>query len=88
MDKLPSALVIVDPRKEQIAIKEANKMGIPTICLADTDCDPDSIDICVPGNDDAIRSIRLFLNKIADAILEGQPSLKIEENSQVLQESA
>jgi len=88
MEKLPSALVVVDPRKEQIAIKEANKMGIPTICLADTDCDPDSIDICVPGNDDAIRSIRLFLSKIADAILEGQPSLKIEENSQVLQESA
>ena len=61
-------------------------MGIPTICLADSDCDPDLIDICVPGNDDAIRAIRLFLSKAADAILEGQPSVKIEEDNKVLQE--
>lgn len=88
MDKLPAVLVIVDPKKENIAVKEANKIGIPTICLADTDCDPDLINICVPGNDDAIRSIRLFLSKIADAVLEGQPSSKIEEDSEVLQESA
>jgi small subunit ribosomal protein S2 len=88
MDKLPSVLVVVDPKKEHIAIKEAIKMGIPTICLADTDCDPDLIDICVPGNDDAIRSIRLFLSKIADAVLEGQPSVKTGEDDKVLQESA
>ena len=88
MEKLPSVLVIVDPRKEHIAMKEACKAGIPTICLADTDCDPDLIDICVPGNDDAIRSIRLFLSKVADAILDGQPSVKAEEDIKVLQESA
>jgi small subunit ribosomal protein S2 len=55
--------------------------------LTDTDCDPDLVDICVPGNDDAIRAIRLFLNKTADAILEGQPSAKTEEDSKVLQET-
>ena len=87
MNKLPSVLVIVDPKKEHIAMKEAIKMGIPTICLADSDCDPDLIDICVPGNDDAIRAIRLFLSKTADAVLEGQPSVKAdEESSKVLQE--
>ena len=86
MNKLPSVLVIVDPKKEHIAIKEAIKMGIPTICLADSDCDPDLIDICVPGNDDAIRAIRLFLSKTADAVLEEQPSVKTEEESKVLQE--
>lgn len=86
MNKLPSVLVIVDPKKEHIAIKEAIKMGIPTICLADSDCDPDLIDICVPGNDDAIRTIRLFLSKTADAVLEEQPSVKIEEESKALQE--
>ncbi len=86
MNKLPSVLVIVDPKKEHIAIKEAIKMGISTICLTDTDCDPDLLDVCVPGNDDAIRAIRLFLNKTADAILEGRPSTKIEEDK-VLQES-
>ncbi len=89
MEKLPSVLVIVDPKKEHIAVKEAIKMGIPTVCLADSDCDPSLIDICVPGNDDAIRAIRLFLCKIADAIIEGQqPSNNIEEDSKVLQESA
>lgn len=88
MEKPPSVLIIVDPRKEHIAMKEAIKMGIPTICLADTDCDPDLIDICVPGNDDAIRSIRLFLNRMSDAVLEGQPSSKIEEDNMVLQEQS
>ncbi len=86
MNKLPSVLVIVDPKKEHIAIKEAIKMGIPTICLADSDCDPDLIDICVPGNDDAIRAIRLFLSKTADAVLEERPSVKTEEENKVLQE--
>ncbi len=86
MNKLPSVLVVVDPKKEHIAIKEAIKMGIPTICLADSDCDPDLIDICVPGNDDAIRAIRLFLSKTADAVLEERPSVKTEEENKVLQE--
>lgn len=72
MTSLPSALIIVDPRHEHNAVSEARKLGIPTVCLADTDCDPDMIDVCVPGNDDAIRSINLFLTKTADAILAGK----------------
>jgi len=69
MASLPGALVVVDPKHEHIAVSEAKKLGIPTVCLADTDCDPDMIDICVPGNDDAIRSVELFLTKTADAVL-------------------
>ncbi|TLD41663.1 MAG: SSU ribosomal protein S2p (SAe) [Candidatus Jettenia ecosi] len=72
MTSLPSALIIVDPKHEHNAVSEARKLGIPTVCLADTDCDPDMIDVCVPGNDDAIRSINLFLTKTADAILAGK----------------
>jgi len=75
MTSLPGALVVVDPRYEHNAVKEAKKLGIPTVCLADTDCDPDMIDICVPGNDDAIRSINLFLTKTADAVLAGKEQL-------------
>jgi len=72
MTSLPGALVIVDPKNEHNAVSEAKKLGIPTVCLADTDCDPDLIDILVPGNDDAIRSIDLFLTKTADAVLAGK----------------
>lgn len=74
MDKLPDVLVIIDPKKEHIAVQEANKLGIPTVSLADTDSDPDLVDLCVPGNDDAIRSIKYFLEKIVDAIIEGKES--------------
>jgi small subunit ribosomal protein S2 len=72
MYSLPSALIVVDPKNEHNAISEARKLGIPTVCLADTDCNPDIVDICVPGNDDAIRSINLFLIKTAEAILVGK----------------
>ncbi len=72
MSSLPGALVIVDPKHEHNAVSEAKKLGIPTVCLADTDCDPDMIDILVPGNDDAIRSVDLFLTKTADAVLTGK----------------
>ena len=72
MHKLPDVLVVIDPKKEHIAVQEANKLGIPTVSLADTDSDPDLSDVCVPGNDDAMRSIKYFLEKIVDAILEGK----------------
>ena len=72
MNSLPGALIVVDPKHEHNAISEAKKLGIPTVCLADTDCDPDMIDICVPGNDDAIRAINLFFTKTADAVLAGK----------------
>ena len=71
MDELPGAVFIVDPKKENIAVKEARKLGIPVIAIADTNCDPDEIDYIIPGNDDAIRAIRLICAKIADACIEG-----------------
>lgn len=75
MMELPGALIVVDPKREITAVREANKLGIPTICLTDTDCDPDLVDICIPGNDDALRSIEVFLSKMSDAIVEGKVDL-------------
>jgi small subunit ribosomal protein S2 len=72
MDRLPSLVFIADVRREQIAVKEANKLGIPIIAMVDTNCDPDAIDYVIPANDDAIRSIKLISNKLADAVIEGQ----------------
>jgi len=72
MRGLPDLIFIVDQAKEEIAIKEANKLGIPVICLADTNANPDGIDYIIPGNDDAIRSIKLITSKLADAVLEGK----------------
>jgi len=71
MDKLPGALVVVDQRKEIIAVREANKAGIPVVCLLDTDSDPDMVDIPIPGNDDAMRAIELVLKELCDSIEEG-----------------
>lgn len=72
MDRLPGVLYIVDPKKEYIAVKEAKKLGIPTVGIVDTNCDPDDIDFVIPGNDDAIRAIKLITMKIADAVIEGR----------------
>ncbi|KFZ39719.1 MULTISPECIES: 30S ribosomal protein S2 [Thermoactinomyces] len=72
MKKLPDAIFVIDPRKERIAVAEARKLNIPIIAIVDTNCDPDEIDYVIPGNDDAIRAVRLFTGKIADAILEGK----------------
>lgn len=71
MNNLPGALFVIDPRREDIAIAEANRLGIPVVALTDTNCNPDNIDFVIPGNDDAIRSVRLFAAAIADACLEG-----------------
>lgn len=71
MTGLPGAMFVIDPRKEGIAINEANRLGIPVVALTDTNCDPAGIDFVIPGNDDALRSIRLFAGAIADACLEG-----------------
>lgn len=72
MRGLPELIFVVDQAKEEIAIKEANKLGIPVICLADTNANPDGINYIIPGNDDAIRSIKLITSKLADAVLEGK----------------
>ena len=72
MKKLPGALFVVDPRKEHIAILEAKALGIPVVAIVDTNCDPDEADYPIPGNDDAIRAVKLIASKIADAVLEGR----------------
>ncbi|MCI9457173.1 MAG: 30S ribosomal protein S2 [Oscillospiraceae bacterium] len=72
MNKLPGALFIVDPRKEKIAVSEAKKLGIPVVAIVDTNCDPDEIDYVIPGNDDAIRAVKLIAQTMADAIIEGR----------------
>ena len=72
MKKLPGALFIVDPRKERNAIAEARKLHIPIVAIVDTNCDPDEIDYVIPGNDDAIRAVKLIAGKMADAVLEGK----------------
>ncbi|MBN2283212.1 MAG: 30S ribosomal protein S2 [Deltaproteobacteria bacterium] len=71
MKGLPGALFVVDPRKEQIAVKEGRNLGIPIVAIVDTNCDPDDVDYIIPGNDDAIRAIKLFSSRIADAVIEG-----------------
>jgi len=75
MDSLPGAVFVVDARQEQIAVKEANKLGIPVVAIVDTNCDPDGIDYIIPGNDDAIRAIRLISSLMANASLEGKERL-------------
>ena len=79
MKKLPGALFIVDPRKERIAVQEARILGIPIVAIVDTNCDPDEIDYVIPGNDDAIRAVKLIAGKLADAVLEGKQGEQMEE---------
>ncbi len=79
MTKLPGALFIIDPRKERIAVAEAKKLGIPIVAIVDTNCDPDEIDYVIPGNDDAIRAVKLLTAKMADAIIEARQGEQLEE---------
>src|SRR5690606_37802240 len=72
MSRIPDALFVVDPRKEKIAVSEARKLGIPVVAIVDTNCDPDEIDYVIPGNDDAIRAVKLLTETIANAVLEGK----------------
>ena len=72
MNRLPGALYVVDPRKERIAVAEARKLHIPIVAIVDTNCDPDEIDYVIPGNDDAIRAVRLLTSRMADAVVEGR----------------
>ena len=79
MKKLPGAMFVVDPRKEHIAVTEARILGIPIVGIVDTNCDPDEIDYVIPGNDDAIRAVKLIAGKLADAILEGKQGEQLED---------
>lgn len=84
MNRLPDAIFIVDPRKERIAVAEARKLEIPIVAIVDTNCDPDEVDYVIPGNDDAIRAVRLLAGKMADAIIEGRQGEQYnEEDSEV-----
>src|ERR1700758_4428958 len=80
MDRLPSAVFIIDPKKEKIAVEEAQRLAIPIVSIVDTNCDPTGIDYAIPGNDDAIRAVRLITSRMADAILEGAGTLAKEES--------
>ncbi len=86
MRDIPGALFIVDPRKERIAVAEAKNLGIPVVAIVDTNCDPDEVDYPIPGNDDAIRAVKLIASKMADAVLEGRQGEQMEDES--VQEAA
>jgi small subunit ribosomal protein S2 len=82
METLPSSVFIIDPRKENIAVAEAQRLGIPIVAIVDTNCDPTGIDHPIPGNDDAIRAVRLITSRVADAILEGRGTLTKSEDEE------
>ena len=88
MKKLPSCLFIVDPRKERNAIAEARKLNIPSVAIVDTNCDPDEIDYVIPGNDDAIRAVKLIAQTMADAIIEGRQGTDAAETEAVEEKDA
>ena len=81
MKKLPSCMFVVDPRKEHIAVLEARTLGIPIVAIVDTNCDPDDVDYVIPGNDDAIRAVKLIASKIADAVLEGKQGVQMTDSA-------
>lgn len=92
MDELPGAVFVIDPKREKIAVREARRLQIPVIAIADSNCDPDEIDLIIPGNDDAIRAIRLITSKMADACIEGhalaEQRLREEDQQRKEQEAA
>ncbi len=79
MQDLPDVMFVVDPRKEHIAVLEARRLGIPVVAIVDTNCDPDEVDYIIPGNDDAIRSVKLISSKMADSVLEGKQGTQVQE---------
>jgi small subunit ribosomal protein S2 len=83
MTRLPDALIVIDTDKEQIAVREAQRLGIPIIAVVDTNCDPEGIDYIIPGNDDALRAVRLFAAKFADAVIEGQQMVKAAQEAEI-----
>ena len=88
LNKLPSALFVVDPRVEKNAIAEARKLGIPVVAIVDTNCDPDEVDYVIPGNDDAIRAVKLIASKMADAVLEGRQGVSFAEEPETAEVDA
>ena len=86
MKKVPDLMFVVDTRKEKIAVQEAHTLGIPIVAIVDTNCDPDEIDYVIPGNDDAIRAVKLIASKVADAVLESKQGEQ--DNAEVAEENA
>ncbi|MNL71308.1 30S ribosomal protein S2 [compost metagenome] len=84
----PDVILVVDPRKEQLAIKEARKLGVPVVGMVDTNCDPDEVDYIIPSNDDAIRSIKLIISTMANAVLEGREGKQDEAEATAAAETA
>ncbi|NLO10727.1 MAG: 30S ribosomal protein S2 [Clostridiales bacterium] len=82
MKKLPDAIFVVDPKKERICIQEAHNLGIPLIGIADTNCDPEELDFVIPGNDDAIRAVKLIVSKMADAVIEANQGVQLTDNTE------
>jgi small subunit ribosomal protein S2 len=83
MNRLPDALFVIDSNKEQIAVREARKLGIPVVAVVDTNCDPTEVDFVIPGNDDALRAIRLFTSKVAESIIEGVQAATDKQSSEL-----
>src|ERR1041385_1185598 len=83
MSRLPDAIFVIDSNKEQIAVREARKLGIPVVAVVDTNCDPSEVDYVIPGNDDALRAIRLFASKIADSVVEGNQAATDKQQAEV-----
>ena len=91
MTRIPDVMFVVDPRKEKIAIQEAHILGIPVVAIVDTNCDPEEVDYVIPGNDDAIRAVKLIASKISDAVIEakqGEQQAEAEENAEVTEAEA
>ena len=85
MDKLPDVLFVIDPKNEKIAVNEARILGIPVVGVVDTNCDPDEVDIAIPGNDDAIRAVKLLTGTIANAIVEAKQGQQEEVNEETVE---
>jgi len=88
MKRIPDVMFIVDPRKERIAIQEAHNLGIPLVAIVDTNCDPDEIDFVIPGNDDAIRAVKLIAGKLADAVIESRQGAQFETDAEKAEQEA
>ena len=88
MNRIPEAIIVVDPNKEKNAVREARNLGIKTIALIDTDCDPDTVDLPIPGNDDGIRSIDVIMRHLADAVLEGRKHVKMVKDKEAAEAAA
>jgi len=88
MTRLSDMIFIIDSKKEEIAIKEANRLGIPVIAVVDTNCDPDGVDYVIPGNDDALRAVRLFASKISESMMEGQQMLQTKKEEDAAEAAA